>query len=201
MHSNFASRFDLLFSFESEKASVNPAALCRNRYKISLFYFFAGHLVPFSSLLISGHVSWAWFFSFFLFACPRVNGEAFDINTKLEACMFLCSFLTASSVSEGPSVSSSVQYVTVPTSVGAVWSSHCASRSLFFFCSGFFLFWKKKKHTVETFPLHGSWIAFADFYDDLFWSLLILLSVVLTNICCTALTATWRAVLLSLYDT
>lgn len=65
MHSNFASRFDLLFSFESEKASVNPAALCRNRYKISLlFYFFAGHLVPFSSLLISGHVSWAWFFSF-----------------------------------------------------------------------------------------------------------------------------------------
>lgn len=67
MHSNFASRFDLLFSFESEKASVNPAALCRNRYKISLllFYFFAGHLVPFSSLLISGHVSWAWFFSFF----------------------------------------------------------------------------------------------------------------------------------------
>lgn len=92
---------------------------------------------------------WACFLSlilfllfFFLFACPRVNGEAFDINTKLEACMFLCSFLTASSVSEGPSVSSSVQYVTVPTSVGAVWSSHCASRSLF--CSGFFLFWKKK---------------------------------------------------------
>lgn len=147
MHSNFASRFDLLFSFESEKASVNPAALCRNRYKISLlFYFFAGHLVPFSSLNF-----WACFLSlilfllfFFLFACPRVNGEAFDINTKLEACMFLCSFLTASSVSEGPSVSSSVQYVTVPTSVGAVWSSHCASWSLFFFCSGFFLFWKKK---------------------------------------------------------
>lgn len=149
MHSNFASRFDLLFSFESEKASVNPAALCRNRYKISLlFYFFAGHLVPFSSLSLN---FWACFLSlilfllfFFLFACPRVNGEAFDINTKLEACMFLCSFLTASSVSKGPSVSSSVQYVTVPTSVGAVWSSHCASRSLFFFCSGFFLFWKKK---------------------------------------------------------
>lgn len=147
MHSNFASRFDLLFSFESEKASVNPAALCRNRYKISLlFYFFCRTSCSLQqSLLISGHVSWAWFFSsFFLFACPRVNGEAFDINTKLEACMFLCSFLTASSVSEGPSVSSSVQYVTVPTSVGAVWSSHCASRSLFFFCSGFFLFWKKK---------------------------------------------------------
>lgn len=34
-----------------------------------------------------------------------------------------------------------------------------------------FLFWvfsllEEKKHTVETFPLHGSWIAFADFYDD-----------------------------------
>lgn len=65
----------------------------------------------------------------------------------------------------------------------------------------FCLFWKKK-HTVETFPLHGSWIAFANFYDELLWSLLILLlSVVLLNICCTALTATWRVVLLSLYDT
>lgn len=153
MHPNFASRFDLLFSFESEKASVNPAALCRNRY-IYIYIKYHYYFIFLQDILFPSAVSlnfWACFLSlilfllfFFLFACPRVNGEAFDINTKLEACMFLCSFLTASSVSEGPSVSSSVQYVTVPTSVGAVWSSHCASRSLFFFCSGFFLFWKKK---------------------------------------------------------
>lgn len=65
-----------------------------------------------------------------------------------------------------------------------------------------FVHFGRKKHTVGTFPLHGSWIAFPNFYNELLWLLLILLlSVVLLTICCTALTATWHEVLLSLYDT
>lgn len=98
VHSDFASQFDLLFiCFESEKASVNLPALHWNSLHFS---HVAGCLV---SLTVSFDF-WACFLSLILFACPRVNGEAFDINTKPEACMFLCSFLTASSVSEGLSV-------------------------------------------------------------------------------------------------
>lgn len=90
MHSTFALLFDLLCIYTSDQ----------RHYKLILNWnIFTSCRI--SSLLISLSVSfvfWACFLGLILFACPRVNGKAFDINAKPEACMFLCSFLMASSV-------------------------------------------------------------------------------------------------------
>lgn len=79
MHPTVAALFDLLFiyfiHFKSETLSVNAAApdwniftSCRRSFSLI-------------SLTVS-FVFWACFLSLILFACPRVNGKAFDINAK-----------------------------------------------------------------------------------------------------------------------
>lgn len=151
----------------------------------------------FPPCLFSGPVSWDWLLLFIIFFClsNRVNGTAFDINAGPEACMFLrsSSFWQLPLFPRDCRSFRVYSMLTVPISVRAAWFSPCRPCSPFFpFCS-----FRQRKHTVETFPLHGSWIAFANFYNNLLWSLiLLLLSVVILNICCTALTGTWRVVLL-----
>lgn len=109
-------------------------------------------------------------------------------------------FLTAACVLQRLSVFSGVQYVTVPMSVWAVWSPHCDTHTHRTFFSSFYSFWTKK-HTVETFPLYGSWLAFADFYNELS---IIVINIVISSIIeyllhstqsymmCSATTLVWK---------
>lgn len=143
--------------------------------------------------LFPGHVSWAWFF------LPVLEWMARPLTlmpNQRPACFSAPS-------RQPPLFPRDCQSFRVYSTLQCqfVWEQchrhTVVPQPLFQFCS----FWKKK-HTVGTFPLHGSWIAFANFYKELLWLLLILLLlVVLLTICCTALKATWHEVLLSLYDT